>query len=750
MKLSHRDVIAFPRKLVELLLSERNYVDDTTRVTRLIARFIGLGYLIYLPLLTKDIRANAQYLDAWWTPAAVVAIFLPPTALLVMSYRDSAVAIHRVATAMPPLYLLAACTWLLAWNGELSASPLWLAAIPALAAMAGAIVWRPWWTITYLSVLIFVVHFLGRFRAPEIRSPFVLEWLFSWSFSLVYVAGILMMMHTARVLDATRAASYEAAAQTEVLLKHESDRTEMRAFLHDGVIFGLTMASELGDDKVRSFAQDVLDDLDQDIEIIGAESSTNLLSMAVAIERIEENIHRFDSDARIQVVDVATSTSAPFFEARTVHAIRMSVGEAIRNSLRHAGAPARRTVRIAPDHHRLSVVVEDDGVGFDTSETPDGIGLEQMKKRMAHLRGGNIDIRSEPGGGTTVSLSWREPDTTAFEEVADVRALLGMSSPKAWLVAGFFYVGVSGLAIKATTAGMWSQTAIAMLLLAISVAGILWVPGDPLPAPTAVAIMFMGAAALGVVLLSPPYVASIHQLWPASGFTAVATFMCVRGRTLSAWIMITATVAIAGVWSTLAEAGPGYGISYSLINFGPIIMAAMFAWTIRPAADEIYRLRKAAIRDHASAEVAATAIDDNNAQLRELARKARPLLQRVADPAPLTRADLDRCGNLAEELRDHLRAIGLVHPLVDPASAAARDRGVEVVMLDDEGMNEIDAAVRHEVLRTIADELNRTRNGRIAVRIVPPGRSKLATVVAYTNSTVRRVDFDVAGQATVM
>jgi hypothetical protein len=148
--------------------------------------------------------------------------------------------------------------------------------------------------------------------------------------------------------------------------------------------------------------------------------------------------------------------------------------------------------------------------------------------------------------------------------------------------------------------------------------------------------------------------------------------------------------------------------------------------------------------------VAATAIDESNAKLRELARVARPLLQRIAAPEPLSRKEVDRCVRQAHQLRDHLRGIGLVHPLVDPAAEAARRRGVKVVMFDDDGMNEVEEEIRHRVLRTIAEELDRARNGSIAVRIVPPGRMKLATVVAHSDTNVRRVEFDLAGRPTVL
>ena len=66
--------------------------------------------------------------------------------------------------------------------------------------------------------------------------------------------------------------------------------------------------------------------------------------------------------------------------------------------------------RIVEDE-RLELHIRDDGVGFDPSalvrETGDGpgagLGLSGMVER-ARLAGGELDVRSAPGGGTTVTL----------------------------------------------------------------------------------------------------------------------------------------------------------------------------------------------------------------------------------------------------------------------------------------------------------------------------------------------------------
>jgi signal transduction histidine kinase len=79
--------------------------------------------------------------------------------------------------------------------------------------------------------------------------------------------------------------------------------------------------------------------------------------------------------------------------------------EALNNALRHAGAD-RVVVRLEdhPDH--LLLVVADDGSGFEPNRPEvrsKHLGLTSMEER-AHELGGRLEIRSQPGSGTTVAL----------------------------------------------------------------------------------------------------------------------------------------------------------------------------------------------------------------------------------------------------------------------------------------------------------------------------------------------------------
>ena len=85
--------------------------------------------------------------------------------------------------------------------------------------------------------------------------------------------------------------------------------------------------------------------------------------------------------------------------------------EALANVGRHAGATAV-AVEIEADGERLELRVRDDGAGFDPAALARGANgdgpapgsASSGMAERARLAGGELDVRSAPGGGTTVTL----------------------------------------------------------------------------------------------------------------------------------------------------------------------------------------------------------------------------------------------------------------------------------------------------------------------------------------------------------
>jgi signal transduction histidine kinase len=77
------------------------------------------------------------------------------------------------------------------------------------------------------------------------------------------------------------------------------------------------------------------------------------------------------------------------------------VQEALHNCSRHARA-TKVHIRVQQEPGRLSLSIQDDGQGFDVSQTK-GLGLLGIEERVSRL-GGKCEIHSAPGGGTIIAV----------------------------------------------------------------------------------------------------------------------------------------------------------------------------------------------------------------------------------------------------------------------------------------------------------------------------------------------------------
>ena len=330
----------------------------------------------------------------------------------------------------------------------------------------------------------------------------------------------------------------------------------------------------------------------------------------------------------------------------------------------------------------------------------------------------------------------------------DIRDLLAMKSAAAYAVAGFFVLAclVSASATLTGVSAAWPEYA-AVLALSAAVILLLRAPGDPPSARSTVLMTVSGpvAAALVFAVLPVPLAGSL-QTWPLGMSVVIYTFMCVRGRTPAAWLGLALTMSVAIGWAVVTGQGFLYGLSFSAINIAPLLMATFFAFTIRPLAAAIFALRTQSTVRIASQAAAAAALEERDARLASLDALARPLLQRIADGPDPTDEEVLACRLLEAELRDTLRARGLVRPDLARAARSARARGVEVMMLDDRSPDALDDDVRDRIVAATARALDAAEAGAVTVRLLPPGRPVAATILLDDlGDNAHRVEYDHTG-----
>jgi signal transduction histidine kinase len=80
------------------------------------------------------------------------------------------------------------------------------------------------------------------------------------------------------------------------------------------------------------------------------------------------------------------------------------IQELVNNALKYAGAK-QIIVQLTRDHMKTGITVEDNGKGFDVRilDLKKGAGFSNIKYRVNYFKG-TLDVNSEPGNGTSVSI----------------------------------------------------------------------------------------------------------------------------------------------------------------------------------------------------------------------------------------------------------------------------------------------------------------------------------------------------------
>jgi signal transduction histidine kinase len=196
-----------------------------------------------------------------------------------------------------------------------------------------------------------------------------------------------------------------ARAQTEAVI---DERARIVRDMHDGL--GSQLVGMLSTVESGAFTRDeLLDELSE---------ALNQLRLTIdSLEPIGEDLSsllgqlRYRLDARLRKAgfkvmwDVTPLPADAQLSATHINHLQRLLYETFSNVIKHSGGAS---VWVHASHDEASgtnrIVIRDDGCGFETGR-PGGRGLSNLAHRAAQL-GADLDVRSHPGQGTQVSLSW--------------------------------------------------------------------------------------------------------------------------------------------------------------------------------------------------------------------------------------------------------------------------------------------------------------------------------------------------------
>ena len=220
-----------------------------------------------------------------------------------------------------------------------------------------------------------------------------------------------------RLLDASRRSG--AASGRLVLRAQEEERRRLARDLHDEVNQALTaillrlealahdMPAERSDEvaELKRLVNQAMD------ELLGLarQLRPSALDDHGLVTALEAHLKRFAAHTGVETrCHLQAIPNALAEDVQT--AVYRVTQEALANVGRHAAATVVE-VELEAEDGRVGLRVRDDGEGFDPGavtragvDGPGGdLGLTGMAER-ARLAGGELDVRSAPGGGTTVTL----------------------------------------------------------------------------------------------------------------------------------------------------------------------------------------------------------------------------------------------------------------------------------------------------------------------------------------------------------
>ena len=199
-------------------------------------------------------------------------------------------------------------------------------------------------------------------------------------------------------------------ALRRVVSAQEQERRRLARELHDetgqaltSILLGLRTVEEAGgEEEVRAAVAEVRELVRstlQDVRRLAVELRPKALDdfgLVAALERLTESF--------IEQTGIAVGFESLLPTARLTPEIETAlyriVQESLTNIVKHAQAH-NVSIVLGRKSDSVSVIVEDDGVGFDPDRPrEDGLGLIGMRERVS-LIGGRLTIESRPGAGTT-------------------------------------------------------------------------------------------------------------------------------------------------------------------------------------------------------------------------------------------------------------------------------------------------------------------------------------------------------------
>jgi signal transduction histidine kinase len=194
-----------------------------------------------------------------------------------------------------------------------------------------------------------------------------------------------------------------------VMETQESERKRIAEDLHDSLghllsTVKLNLQTQPIQQKQVDGSLSLLNQATEEIRNITFNLMPRTLEEGGLIPALNELASKVSNSGSVKVILHVHNMEKFMLEKQSQFNIYRIVQEAVNNILKHAAA-TEINIQVIGQHDHITIMIEDDGKGFNPETNKGGRGLKNIVTRSLWLKG-NINIDSTPGKGTTITTEF--------------------------------------------------------------------------------------------------------------------------------------------------------------------------------------------------------------------------------------------------------------------------------------------------------------------------------------------------------
>ncbi len=380
-----------------------------TLASRAVAAFGVVFALQTLPVWIEQLAHGHE--QQQWSQLVALLLVVSLLAMCVASIVQRWV--HVTAGTFTVVFLLSVLSWPLANRTPLEGADgsHWLYYLLTIATGAAVIAFPTRYATAYLFVAPALYAFAGLMTGSGVvpGTEAILGAIYSILLGGVALVIITMMRHAASTVDRAQVAALESYAEAVRAHAREVERVQVDSIVHDSVLTTLLSAARARTPETAALAATMAHNAIgflRHAALIGPADSGDVAVAALAAQ-LARAATSLDPAVELRFAELpARDLPAPIAEALQAAAI-----QALVNSTQHAGGGVSRWLSVR-GVNGAGVIVEvgDTGHGFELSAVPaERLGLRVSILERLRKAGGAVEIDTQPGEGTVVTLRWPAP-----------------------------------------------------------------------------------------------------------------------------------------------------------------------------------------------------------------------------------------------------------------------------------------------------------------------------------------------------